>query len=86
MTALLRYLIGSTVAGGAIGLAHGFHAIPAGVPHRPLRIYENTLSGALLGPWAPVAVPLYATRWWPNGGECPWLRQARMRDRDRPHE
>lgn len=74
--AFQRYLIGSTVAGGLVGLTHGLYAIPFTAPQRNILIAQNTLSGALLGPWAPVAVPVYATRWWPRNGDCPWMRRA----------
>jgi hypothetical protein len=84
MSGFLRYLIGSTVIGGTVGFAHGYAAFPPGMPNRAVRIYENSLSGALLAPWAPVAVPIYASQWWPNKGECPWLRRTPATPMDMP--
>lgn len=71
-----KYLVASTAVGGVVGFAHGYAAFPPGVPDRPIHIYYNTLSGAILGPWTPVVLPVYATRWWPQGKECPWLRRT----------
>ena len=71
-----RYLMATSAFGGAVGLAHGFAAFPPGVPDRTIHIYYNALSGAVMGPWFPVVVPVYAARWWPQGKDCPWLRRT----------
>ena len=84
MSGFLRYLIGSTVVGGTVGFAHGYAAFPSEMPNRGIRIYENALSGALLAPWAPIAVPIYATQLWPTQKGCPWLRRTPATPMDVP--
>ena len=76
MTMFARYLLATAAVGGGVGLIHGVAAFPSTVPNREIRIFENALSGAILGPWMPLAAPIYATRWWPHGKDCPWLRRT----------
>jgi hypothetical protein len=67
-----RYLISMTIVGGGLGLTHGIVAAPA----QPEKITEHALTGALLAPWAPVLVPVYATRRWPEIRNCPKMSSS----------
>ncbi len=76
MTMFGRYLLATAAIGGCVGVAHGMAVFPPGVPNRGIHVYQNALTGAILGPWLPLAAPIYATRWWPHGKDCPWLQRT----------
>lgn len=90
---VLRYVVSSAFLGGAVGIAHGsvrgaieLYRDTGSV--RPLTQYHaleyigrgaanDGLQGALLGPWAPVLVPLWFTAW-RSQMKCPhFIRQLK---------
>jgi hypothetical protein len=64
-TQLVRYLLTSAVLGGVAGVGHGAARGSA---------FNDGLHGLILGPWAPVLIPLRLTLWRANCS-CPFLNK-----------
>jgi hypothetical protein len=63
-TMLLKYLLRTTVGGGLIGAAHGVATVhklhQAAEPEQKiLHVAAHAQVGAMIGPWLPVAAPLW---------------------------
>jgi hypothetical protein len=63
-----RYLIASSILWGSVGAAHGYtlYKLNKGRPDPELRyIAGGALYGLFLGPWAPIAGPIWLAKKWP---------------------
>lgn len=69
----MRYLMTTVVVGGTLGAAHGLSR----TVHTPGSVLIDGIQGAVVGPWAPIAVPLIVTDVLPS--DCPYLRRV-LRD------
>jgi hypothetical protein len=68
--AFVKYLLITSVGGGVLGVLHG---APAGGDAPAL----HGITGAILGPWAPIFVPLWVAGVVPAGEtkRCPIIQQ-----------
>lgn len=64
---LVSYLIRSSLVGGALGGIHGYWVAQTLAPRTdPIHpIVSHTATGLFLGPWAPVALPIWMWKY-PN--------------------
>jgi hypothetical protein len=89
---IVMYLMRSAVAGGILGTAHG--ALVAYKHPEPKYstaevIINNGITGMLMGPWAPIAIPIWM--WNHPDVRCPmnprrWRRRNPPSDTDPPAE
>jgi hypothetical protein len=71
----IRYLLTTSLVGGALGIAHGVTATANKKELRPAAILHDGMAGVIAGPWSPVFVPLVLTGVWPCG--CPYKNLCR---------
>lgn len=64
---LVNYLITSSVTGGALGAIHG--KMSSSQDEQIKQMAEHGVTGLLLGPWAPVALPYWM--WNQPNVKCP---------------
>jgi hypothetical protein len=57
---LLNYIMRSTIIGGVCGAIHGYNV-------EQKLIVQHTITGMIMGPWIPIAVPLWV---WKYPGPC----------------
>jgi hypothetical protein len=75
----LKYLLYTTVAGGAAGAAHGIASVHCFHKQEPLEkalyVAVHAQTGAVVGPWTPVLIPIWLTL---DGGNqntrCPAMK------------